>query len=356
MKKAFYLLAIIFAACTFTSCDEKNNPENTNSGNASDEPASSNPLYGTWELTAWYFSSYSGEPFTNDKLTPYPEENQVLIFSEDVMFSNGAFSYARYDYQFSDSKILIYNTKYGDWDDLFDVISLSNKELVLRMESCTYYKFDKIPTSNKYIWSSLVGSWAILSKGNDWQTGSFILWDFDEKQFRERYIHGTYVDGIMYDAYEDDEDKQKNKSSAPINYTYHNGELKYSGALGTLIDVDDNDHFTLYYKDEEDGKHYFQIDFTRIKAIKSTTAPVTRYTDPDQINLNLYDPYAESSCWAVVSYSGSAEATEYTWSNEYWLAAGVKLALEILEGTDIAYSWHAVNASNEDDCEARNID
>ena len=171
------------------------------------------------------------------------------------------------------------------------------------------------------------------------------------RQTHHRYfVLSTYVDGIIYDAYEDDEDKQKNKSSVPINYTYSNGELKYSGASGGRLDVDDNDHFTMQIYD---GKGY-TWDFTRIKAVKPTSAPITRYTDPNQINLSNYDPYAESSCWALTCYNGSAEDTEYTWTNEYWLAAGVKLALEMLEGTDIAYSWHAVNASNEDACNAMN--
>ena len=79
-------------------------------------------------------------------------------------------------------------------------------------------------------------------------------------------------------------------------------------------------------------------------------------SDPDSIHLENYDPYAESSCWALTAYSGSAEATEYSWTNEYWLAAGVKLALEVAQsaGADVAYSWHGVSASNEDACNAMN--
>ena len=79
-------------------------------------------------------------------------------------------------------------------------------------------------------------------------------------------------------------------------------------------------------------------------------------SDPDSINLNNYDPYADLSCWALTAYSGSAEATEYTWTNEYWLAAGVKASLTMLEGTGIAYSWHAVAAADEADCNAKNVD
>ena len=81
-------------------------------------------------------------------------------------------------------------------------------------------------------------------------------------------------------------------------------------------------------------------------------------SDPDSINLNNYDPYADSSCWAVTTYSGTAQATEYTWTNEYWLAAGVKLALEVAQaaGADVAYSWTAAAAADEADCNAKNVD
>lgn len=79
-------------------------------------------------------------------------------------------------------------------------------------------------------------------------------------------------------------------------------------------------------------------------------------SDPDSIHLENYDPYAESSCWALTCYGGGAEATEYTWTNEYWLAASVKTALTIVEGSGIAYSWHAVSAKDEADCNAKNVD
>lgn len=92
-----------------------------------------------------------------------------------------------------------------------------------------------------------------------------------------------------------------------------------------------------------------------VMAFAAMSCSHARTSDPDSINLNLYDPDADPSCWALTAYSGSAEATEYLWSNEYWVAVGVKASLEMLEGTGIAYSWHAVAASDEADCNAKNV-
>lgn len=92
-----------------------------------------------------------------------------------------------------------------------------------------------------------------------------------------------------------------------------------------------------------------------VMAFAAMSCSHARTSDPDSIHLENYDPYADSSCWAITCYSGGAEATEYTWSNEYWVAAGCKLALEMLQGTDIAYSWHSVAAADEADCNAKNV-
>ena len=96
----------------------------------------------------------------------------------------------------------------------------------------------------------------------------------------------------------------------------------------------------------------------RVVGVKKAPAPtIIAYTNPDQINLDNYDSSVAESCWAVTTYSGTASTTEYIWTNEYWLAAGVKLALEVAQaaGADVAYSWTAAAASDEADCEAKNV-
>ena len=96
------------------------------------------------------------------------------------------------------------------------------------------------------------------------------------------------------------------------------------------------------------------IAFACIAMAFATMSCSKAYNDPDQIDLTKYDMNDDLSCWALTCKSGSASATEYTWTNEYFIAAGVKGALEMLEGTGVSYSWYAVSAANEDDCIAKN--
>lgn len=78
--------------------------------------------------------------------------------------------------------------------------------------------------------------------------------------------------------------------------------------------------------------------------------------DPDSIDLTKYDSQEAAACWAITAYQGSAEATSYTWSNEYFVAAGCKTALEMIGGTGVSYSWKKVDAANEQACLDKNKD
>lgn len=182
------------------------------------------------------------------------------------------------------------------------------------------------------------GIWAMYEDGtskieNGYQ-GHFVVWVFDANQIHQQSLRGTYKDGVISGF-----EGTSTKVDISYNYTYRKGKLSYNDAEASVT-IEDNDHITLA------GMTHW----TRLKDL----VILKGYNDPDQINLNNYDPYAESSCWAITCHSGGAEATEYTWSNEYWVAAGCKLGLEMLQGQGISYSWYAVSASSEDACMAKN--
>ena len=184
------------------------------------------------------------------------------------------------------------------------------------------------------------GIWAMYENGTsnieNGSSGNFVVWVIDANQIHQQSLYGIYKDGVI-SGFED----SSMKVDISYNYTYRKGKLSYNDAEASVT-IEDNDHITLA------GMTHW----TRLKDVEILKG---YYNNPDRINLNNYDPYADSSCWAITCYSGTASTTEYTWSNEYWVAAGCKLALEMLQGTDIAYSWHAVAASDEADCNAKNV-
>lgn len=102
----------------------------------------SDPLCGSWKLTAAYSASYDGEPFANGKFTPWKGEETFFIFSENGDCSlQGYFGDRNCQYRYENSMLELYVPK--GLVAQFDVISLSNKEMVLCMESSYYYKFKK---------------------------------------------------------------------------------------------------------------------------------------------------------------------------------------------------------------------
>ena len=80
--------------------------------------------------------------------------------------------------------------------------------------------------------------------------------------------------------------------------------------------------------------------------------------DPDSIDLTKYNPQDEPSCWELTQKSNGITITEYIWANEYFVAAGVKGALEMNKntGVSLSYSWQQVSAANEQACEDKNAD
>ena len=184
------------------------------------------------------------------------------------------------------------------------------------------------------------GIWAMYENGTsnieNGSSGNFVVWVFDANQIHQQSLSGTYKDGVL-SGFED----SSMKVDISYNYTYRKGKLSYNDAEASVV-IEDNDHFTLA------GMTHW----TRLKDL----VILKGYNNPDQINLDKYDSNAAESCWAITCRSGAAESTEYTWSNEYWVAAGCKLALTIYAGTDVAYSWYKVSAPNEDACNAKNPD
>lgn len=83
----------------------------------------------------------------------------------------------------------------------------------------------------------------------------------------------------------------------------------------------------------------------------------TSISDPNSIDLSKYDKNADPCCWEItMAYSeGSVSDTEtgYTWSNEYEVAAMLKLELaaaSILPGVKVTASWKKADANTEEAC------
>lgn len=96
--------------------------------------------------------------------------------------------------------------------------------------------------------------------------------------------------------------------------------------------------------------------FVCIAMALATMSCSKKTNNPDSIDLTKYDSQEAAACWAVTAYQGSAEATTYTWSNEYFIAAGCKASLEMVGGAGVSYSWKKVDAANEQACEDKNVD
>ena len=100
---------------------------------------------------------------------------------------------------------------------------------------------------------ALVGQWItpieteddnLLLEVKEGESTTFLIYTFDKKYLTTKYLYGTYRDGILANAYEDEWCRELNSMSSGISspYTYSNGHLE-NGAISVQIYWVNKDHF-----------------------------------------------------------------------------------------------------------------
>lgn len=98
---------------------------------------------------------------------------------------------------------------------------------------------------------TIVGQWITLStyhnpqarffEVKDGESGSFLIWSFDKKLVHQVYLYGTYENGVLYNAYEIDDEFTSLVNNTAAPYTYEDGWL--STSMSVEVHWVNSDHF-----------------------------------------------------------------------------------------------------------------